>query len=132
MDIPIIPVKPPILIAEDSEVDAILIEATLKEFYTLTIVGTGADALDKLKQNHYDLLITDLEMPVKGGIEVVVVTEALYPNLPIIVVSNHSWEYYNYRGKYPNVKHWIDKPFKPSMMVGLVAGTISNFNHDIN
>jgi CheY-like chemotaxis protein len=118
--------KPPVLVAEDNEVDALLIETLLKDFYDVTICATGTVAMEQLKLNKYDLLITDLEMPVMGGIELLVVTEALYATMPIIVVSGHSWEYAGYRDKYPNVKQWVDKPYKPSVLLGLIAGTIAN------
>lgn len=120
--------KPSVLVAEDSEVDALLIETLLRDFYDVTMCATGTMAMEQLKIARYDLLITDIEMPVMGGIELLVVTEALYPSLPILVVSSHSWEYAGYRDKYPNVKHWIDKPFKPSVLLGIIAGTIANYN----
>lgn len=119
---------PVILIAEDNDIDTLLMEAILKEFYLVEFAINGSDALTMLKTKHYDLLITDITMPVMGGIELLVVTEALYPELPVVVVSSISWQYHAYRDKYPNAKMWIDKPYKPSVLLGLVTGIIANSN----
>lgn len=37
--------------------------------YTVTAIGTGTEAVDKLKTEHYDLAIMDLYMPVMNGYE---------------------------------------------------------------
>lgn len=60
-----------------------------------------------------------------GGIELAVVTGALFPNLPLIVVSASAWKYHGYRDNYPNIKYWIEEPFKPSTLIGLAAGAIA-------
>jgi CheY-like chemotaxis protein len=119
---------PSVLIADDDEAELTAMENLLKSFYEVDFCNHGAIALSMLKEKSYDLLITDLTMPVMGGIELLNVTEALYPTLPAIVVSASSWKYHNYRSNHPNAKHWIDKPYKPSTLLGIVAGTIANGN----
>lgn len=116
---------PTILLVEDDLVDMEIMNVLLSSFYEVDTCQHGALALEMLKQNTYDLLISDINMPVMGGIELATVTEALYPQLSIIIISNSTWQYHGYRENYPNVKHWINKPFKPSTLVGLVAGTIA-------
>lgn len=120
-----IPRRPTILVAEDNPVDAMLLDTLLQEFYEVDICQHGGLALTMLKEKKYDLLVTDINMPVIGGIELLVVTEAMYPELQVVVVSASAWQYYGYRDKYPNAKAWVEKPYKPSVLVGMVAGIIA-------
>jgi CheY-like chemotaxis protein len=48
---------------------------------------TGVDALAELTRAVYDLMILDLVMPQKGGIETIMDIRGVTPGLPIIVVS---------------------------------------------
>ncbi|MEO2202853.1 response regulator [Paenibacillus pabuli] len=51
--------------------------------------GNGEKALEFLSENHVDLLITDLAMPVMSGIELIRVARKQYPDLPIAVLTLH-------------------------------------------
>lgn len=51
--------------------------------------GNGEKALEFLSENHVDLLITDLAMPVMSGIELIRNARKLYPELPIAVLTLH-------------------------------------------
>ena len=122
---------PTILLVEDNPVDMEIMNVLLSPFYDVDSCLHGALALEMLKHKNYDLLISDIVMPVMGGIELATVVGAHYPKIPVLIISNRSWEYHGYRENYPNVKHWVNKPFKPSTLVGLVAGTIAE-NSPIN
>ncbi|MBC9784085.1 response regulator [Heliobacterium chlorum] len=57
-----------ILLAEDSHVNAMLVQLYLKGLhYRLDIVENGEEALEKFRQKHYDLVLMDIQMPVKDG-----------------------------------------------------------------
>jgi signal transduction histidine kinase/CheY-like chemotaxis protein len=57
-----------ILLADDSEENRFLIRGYLKEFgCTIDEVENGAQAVDRFKQSHYDLVLMDAEMPVLDG-----------------------------------------------------------------
>jgi signal transduction histidine kinase/ActR/RegA family two-component response regulator len=61
-----------VLVAEDNENNQMLIELLLKRQGVETkIVGDGAEAVAHLRDNQYDLVLMDLEMPVMGGLEAV-------------------------------------------------------------
>jgi len=51
--------------------------------------GNGEKALEFLSENHVDLLITDLAMPVMSGIELIRIARKQYPDLPIAVLTLH-------------------------------------------
>jgi len=59
-----------ILIAEDNIMNRRLIEAYMKKLgHNFVIAENGIDAIEKLKQNRFDMVLMDLEMPVMDGYE---------------------------------------------------------------
>ncbi|MBB6733547.1 helix-turn-helix domain-containing protein [Cohnella zeiphila] len=60
--------------------------------YGMRIIGeadNGDAALDFLRDHEVDLLITDLTMPIKSGLELLHETKMLYPSLPAVVLTCH-------------------------------------------
>ncbi len=51
--------------------------------------STGAEAIDKLKANDYNILVTDYELPDLKGIDIVKVAKSVLPEMKIIVLSMH-------------------------------------------
>ncbi|NPA83644.1 MAG: response regulator [Epsilonproteobacteria bacterium] len=59
-----------ILVAEDNEVNQKLIKAVLDGLGIQSeVVPDGQEAVERRKANHYDMILMDIQMPVKGGIE---------------------------------------------------------------
>ncbi|PID30362.1 MAG: hypothetical protein CR982_01190 [Candidatus Cloacimonadota bacterium] len=55
--------------------------------YFVTKAEDGIDALEKLGEKKFDLMITDINMPNMGGVELVSRCRSLYPNLPILAIT---------------------------------------------
>ncbi len=59
-----------VLVAEDNRINQKLITTTLNNFgVTVTIAGNGKEAVAMRKQNDYDLIFMDIQMPVMNGME---------------------------------------------------------------
>jgi len=59
-----------ILLAEDNKINQKVAFKTLESFgHKIDIVENGADAVEKFRENAYDIIMMDLEMPVMDGIE---------------------------------------------------------------
>jgi signal transduction histidine kinase/CHASE3 domain sensor protein len=59
-----------VLVADDNDLNLLLVTTILKKWkvsYDTAI--NGADAMKLIKDNRYDLLLTDIEMPLMGGVE---------------------------------------------------------------
>ena len=54
--------------------------------YTSTAVGNGDDALQVLRSEHYDLVLTDLRMPRMSGLELLEEMRQVDLTLPVIVI----------------------------------------------
>jgi signal transduction histidine kinase/CheY-like chemotaxis protein len=58
------------LVAEDNVINQKLIRRVLEGFgLTITVANNGEEALNLRKQNDYDLIFMDIQMPVMGGID---------------------------------------------------------------
>ncbi|GGK20991.1 GGDEF domain-containing response regulator [Aliivibrio fischeri] len=80
--------EPKILIAEDEPVSRLVLQRLLKAF-TCVSVTNGQEALDVIHQEHIDLVLLDIHMPIMDGFEVI---ERLKNNettkdIPIIVIT---------------------------------------------
>jgi len=59
-----------ILLAEDNKINQKVAVKTLESFgHKIDVVETGIDAVEKFRQNQYDLIMMDLEMPVMDGVD---------------------------------------------------------------
>ncbi|MDD2828379.1 MAG: response regulator [Sulfuricurvum sp.] len=79
-----------ILIAEDEEYNQMVVQAMVEILYpdvAITIVENGAEALEKLASEPFDLLLTDVDMPVMNGYILVDEIKKLGLILPMICVT---------------------------------------------
>ncbi len=77
-----------ILIADDDEVSCQLFAETLEdEGYGVEKVTSGEQALKRLADGAYDLLIVDVRMPGTSGLEVTRIVHEKFPVLPVIVMT---------------------------------------------
>lgn len=103
-----------ILLAEDDRnlsrsMDILL---TLEGFQVVAVYN-GEEALHKLVQQPYDLLITDIVMPNLNGLELIQKIRRLNPMLPIIVVSGKLNPQLVADLRAMNIQHIVPKPIKP-------------------
>jgi DNA-binding response OmpR family regulator len=80
--------KKKILVVEDEKTLCLLYEEELsKEGYDITAVTDAEAALAKLSEKGFDLIITDIRMPGKNGIELITQIMGLRKDIPIIINS---------------------------------------------
>lgn len=59
--------------------------------------GSAEDAINKITTSQYDVVICDLTMPGRSGLDVVKQVHEMRPNLPILILSMHPEEHYALR-----------------------------------
>ncbi|MCU0406183.1 MAG: response regulator [Ignavibacteriaceae bacterium] len=80
-----------ILLVEDYKHSQIIVTRLLKknDFETIVVVENGQEALDAVKQQHYDLILMDMQMPVMNGFEATKKIRELkqYKDTPIVALT---------------------------------------------
>ena len=64
-----------------------LVETLQRKKYLVEAVGNGSQAIDKIKTEHYDLVITDIRMPEVSGMEVLDQVKKLDPDAEVIIIT---------------------------------------------
>lgn len=85
--------------------------------------GDGSEGLAKAKSERFDLVITDLNMPVMNGLEMIRGLRALpsFTGVPIVFLTTESDDGVKQQAKAAGATGWITKPFKPEQLLAVVA-----------
>ena len=77
-----------ILIVDDNKINQIVTKNILdKKGYTTTIANNGKEAIEMVKNNTYDLILMDVNMPVMGGLEATQKIREFDTTTPIIALT---------------------------------------------
>lgn len=110
-----------ILAVDDSEPMRQLVEQTLKTGGHEVVLGVdGQNALDIFATEKFDLIITDINMPVMDGIEFVRQIRTRNNDIPILALTTEGDDSFRRRGEVAGVDGWIVKPFKPVQFIAIV------------
>lgn len=106
--------KRTIVIAEDNEIINRVLEYRLKnDGYEVKVFFNGEDAIEFMRENPFDVLITDLYMPVMSGLDVIkTVRNSISSNVPIIAISVTNQEDLIIRLFDMGVNDFVIKPFR--------------------
>ena len=104
-----------ILIIEDDNLIIKIIDFILKkEGYETYISRDGNDGIEKIGSLQPDLIITDIMMPYKSGLEITAFAKKNYPAIPVIIVSALGKEDLTVIESFKlGVDDFIAKPFNP-------------------
>jgi CheY-like chemotaxis protein len=77
-----------ILVVEDEPLGrALICEVLRREGYEVSEAGDGAEALELLRGQRYDLVISDFIMPRLDGLKLLAQLHSIYPTMPVILIS---------------------------------------------
>jgi diguanylate cyclase (GGDEF)-like protein len=96
---------------DDDEMLGLLHEVVSQLGHTSVTAPDGMDALEKLREDHFDIVITDINMPRMDGIELTKRVKADLDDIDVLVVTGYQAEY-----RYTDVielgaSDFISKPF---------------------
>jgi LmbE family N-acetylglucosaminyl deacetylase/CheY-like chemotaxis protein len=117
--------KPRILLVEDGEVVAELIRRTLADIGEVSVVTSAEDALDRLLDGEWNLVLVDVELPGMNGLELLELAKSRYPQLMAIVVSAREKFDYAVKAIRAGAVDYISKPFDPDEFRAKVRKAIS-------
>lgn len=103
-----------VLIVDDEPGVALTLSLSLKKLeadYVFEVAYTGDEALAKLQQSAYDLLITDYSMPGMNGLDLVRAVRQLSPKTQIVLMTAHGAARFQGRTEELGLDDYLDKPF---------------------
>lgn len=81
-----------ILVAEDNESNFILMTYILKRQYEIMRAKNGQEAVDLAEKGGIDLILMDIKMPIKDGLEATKEIKEKHPDLPIIALTANAFD----------------------------------------
>jgi CheY-like chemotaxis protein len=103
-----------ILIAEDEEaLRAFIARALVQDGHEVVATADGGEALDALtrEQGRFDLLLTDIRMPVMDGIALALAAARDWPELTILLMTGYADQRERAHGLDALIHDVIAKPF---------------------
>ena len=119
-----------VLVVDDSETVRSVLAKTLElsgiDVGELYKAANGKEALDILKDHWIDLIFSDINMPIMGGVEMIqqMQQDDVLKAIPVIVVSTEGSMTRIEQLKAQGVRAYIRKPFTPELVRAVVGDII--------
>ena len=112
---------PTVVIAEDNRLNrGLLRDQLLTLGATVLEAADGEEALDLLRKNRVDLVLTDMDMPKMSGAELLVAARALDPEVRIYAVSASASTQDVEAGRARGFTDYLTKPLPLSVLAGVL------------
>jgi len=108
-----------ILIVDDSDTIRAVLERTIRmtklPLDDIVHAVNGKDALAKMRENFFDIVLTDIHMPEMSGIELIdaMKADAEMADIPIVIVSTEGSTQRIQELKKKGIQGYLRKPFTP-------------------
>jgi two-component system chemotaxis response regulator CheY len=96
--------------------------------YAVAEAGNGAEALVRAKSGGLDMVVTDLNMPVMNGLDLIRELRKLtdYRGVPIIFLTTESDARLKNEAKAAGATGWITKPFQQEQLLAVVKKVLGS------
>jgi CheY-like chemotaxis protein len=111
-----------ILVVDD---DRLILEAIKlileREGIVAHCVASGEEALEKIKEKNFSLMITDLNMPGLNGLELSRIGLGIAPQMPIIMGTGRNSPKITRLAKEIGISKVLTKPFLPNVLLETIS-----------
>ena len=92
--------------------------------YSVTVAQDAESAMHILTRRRFDLLITDVIMPGRSGVELAEIAVALWPGLPVLFVSGYAWEELVRTRRLSRDAPFLRKPYRNEELLKMVSAAL--------
>jgi putative two-component system response regulator len=104
-------------VEDEEEVRATLAKYLRRRFDRVDVAENGQLGLDLFHEGAYDVIVTDVKMPVMDGLEMAKQMKLLREEVPVIVVTAYNETDYFLRAIEIGVDRYVKKPIDPNLLV---------------
>jgi CheY-like chemotaxis protein len=118
-----------ILIVDDQPNIALMIAASLENLgksYAIEVAHNGDDALEKLQQANYELLITDYNMPGLNGLDLTQAARHISPHTQVVLMTAYGTDKLRHVVGDMKLDGYLDKPFSIEQIREIVERMVRN------
>ena len=114
-----------LVVEDDGDVRSIICAILIEAGYNVYEACDGLEAVEALKRRRYDVLLTDYHMPKMDGLELLDLTQAMWPDLPVILASSDTLlTDHPGNGLLDPVYAVLEKPFERSDLLDVLRSAI--------
>lgn len=117
-----------LLVEDDKELNSIVTTYLKKSGYKIFSAYNGLDALKEYHSNHYDLILSDIMMPLCDGYELVRQVRTIDKLTPIIFMSARDDKFSKQLGYENGIDDYIIKPFDLDELVLKIKAIFRRLN----
>jgi len=117
-----------VLIADDHTMFRMGLRELLEGASEISVVGeaeNGAQVLDRLRESEVDVVLLDIQMPGRSGIEVLSEIGRLHPSVRVLILSMHPVEQYAVRALKAGALGYLTKERTPYELIGAIRKVAS-------
>lgn len=117
-----------ILIVDDEKNILKGVSMTLKESgYDIETALSSEEAIEKFNQNSFNLIITDLKLPGKSGIELLAYTKSKDPDIPVIMITAFGTIENAVEAMKKGAFNYLTKPINPDELMTLTSEALEKY-----
>lgn len=94
--------------------------------FTVATAGNGTEGLKKLREETFDLVISDIRMPDISGLEVLEHAKRRYPSISVVLITGFGTPEALARAKASGADKILTKPFNPIELLTTVKEVLPN------
>ncbi|ARP94334.1 response regulator [Bordetella genomosp. 13] len=113
-----------ILVADDSTTMRMIVKSVLSQAgWQVLAASNGKEALDLAQTSQVDLVVSDWNMPVLGGLGLIqgLREQPQYQDVPVLVLTTEEDDISKSAARELGVSGWLNKPLDPQVLVDLAA-----------
>ncbi|MDQ2138552.1 response regulator [Alcaligenaceae bacterium B3P038] len=113
-----------ILVADDSATMRMIVQATLaSDNWSVLVASNGKDALTAIADKSVDLVVTDWNMPVMGGLGLIQGLRASpkHRDVPVLVLTTEEDQESKLAARDLGVRGWLGKPVDPDVLLDMAT-----------
>ena len=94
--------------------------AETKDIVVADEAGNGREVLEKVQKNDFDMVLLDISMPGRDGLEVLKELKSLRPKLPVLMLSMYPEEQYAVRSLRSGASGYLTKDSAPDELISAI------------